>query len=90
VPASFEACARRGKAASQKEESGETPFQGISSGISLRNVTFFYKPGENLLENVSLTVPKGSHVAVIGRSGEGKTTLVDLLSGLLSPVSGRS
>jgi ATP-binding cassette subfamily C protein len=57
--------------------------------VRLENVTFKY-PGSSgpALRNVTLTVESGQHVAIIGPSGAGKTTIVDMLLGLLEPSSG--
>ncbi len=57
--------------------------------VSLEKVNFSY-PGSNTptLRNVSLVVKPGQHVAIIGPSGAGKTTLVDLILGLLPVESG--
>lgn len=59
-------------------------------GITLDHVSFTY-PGavEPALQDVSLTIPRGSSVALVGRSGAGKSTLADVILGLLSPQSGR-
>ncbi len=60
--------------------------------IELKKVCFEYKLNgpESLkaVDNVTLTVEKGSHVAVLGRNGSGKSTLARLISGLETPVSG--
>jgi ATP-binding cassette, subfamily B, bacterial PglK len=58
--------------------------------IRIEDVTFFY-PGrdEPALHHVSLVIPRGSRVALIGQTGSGKSTLTDLLMGLLEPSSGR-
>ena len=60
-----------------------------NDGISLREVSFRY-PGASLpaLNGLSLTVPKNSSVGVIGPTGSGKSTLVDLLLGLYRPTAG--
>ena len=47
--------------------------------IEYRNVSFSYNGGKKVLENVSLTIPKGKTIALVGQSGGGKTTFVDLL-----------
>jgi ABC-type multidrug transport system fused ATPase/permease subunit len=62
---------------------------GFKSKVSLKNVTFYY-PGSNqpALENISLEVFEGETIAIVGSSGAGKTTLVDLILGILSPASG--
>jgi ATP-binding cassette, subfamily B, bacterial PglK len=58
--------------------------------IRVRRVTFSY-PGsdEVTLRDVDLTIPKNTTVGLAGSTGSGKTTLVDLLLGLLEPTSGR-
>lgn len=55
--------------------------------ISLENVTFGYN-GPVALEDVSLEVRQGDFLAVIGPNGGGKTTMLKLMAGLLSPRSG--
>jgi ABC-type multidrug transport system fused ATPase/permease subunit len=58
--------------------------------ITLENVAFQY--GMNLpivLSNVNLTIQKGSRVGIIGKTGEGKSTLLDVLMGLLLPTNGQ-
>ncbi|WP_058235193.1 ABC transporter ATP-binding protein [Devriesea agamarum] len=60
----------------------------ISLGIDA--VSFRYVDGsEDVLKNVSLTIPAGTSIALCGSSGSGKTTLVDNILGLLEPRSGR-
>ena len=62
----------------------------LVSGITFENVSFAY-PGTSrlVLEDVSLTLPAGGVVAVVGENGAGKTTLVKLLSKFYEPTSGR-
>ncbi|MBW4518509.1 MAG: ABC transporter ATP-binding protein/permease [Scytolyngbya sp. HA4215-MV1] len=57
--------------------------------IVLDRVSFRYgSEGGNVLDQVSITIPKGQAIGLIGRSGAGKTTLVDVILGLLIPQSG--
>ena len=58
-----------------------------ASAISLRGVSFSYGR-ESVLENVSMTLPAGAFIAVVGSSGAGKTTVADLIIGLLRPQRG--
>ncbi|CDB53992.1 phospholipid-lipopolysaccharide ABC transporter [Azospirillum sp. CAG:239] len=60
----------------------------IEKGITFDDVTFEYVPGTPVLKNVSLNVRAGSTVAVVGNSGGGKTTLVNLLPRFYDVKSG--
>lgn len=60
----------------------------IEKGIMFDDVTFEYVPGTPVLKNVSLNVRAGSTVAVVGNSGGGKTTLVNLLPRFYDVKSG--
>lgn len=57
-------------------------------GIRVENLTFHYPNGTEILKNVFMEIPVGASVAIIGKSGVGKTTLLDLILGLLTPQSG--
>jgi len=58
-------------------------------GIELDHVTYTYDEAEfPAVKDVSLVIPKGSTVAFIGQSGSGKSTIADLIVGLLLPTSG--
>jgi len=56
--------------------------------IRLRNVTFAYPSGAPVLENLDLTIPAGSSLAIVGQNGAGKTTIAKLLCRLYDPQSG--
>ena len=57
-------------------------------GLALENVVFGYAPGAPVLHGVSLRVAPGEHVALVGRTGAGKTSMVHLLAGLYEPWQG--
>jgi len=57
--------------------------------IEFRDVRFSYSPGHEVLCGLSFVVPAGSIAALVGPSGAGKTTAVDLLLRLFSPASGQ-
>ncbi len=65
------------------------PTSAFTNQVELSNVIYCY-PGteEAALDNISLTIKKGQSIAFIGKSGAGKTTLVDVILGLLKPESG--
>lgn len=60
----------------------------LHQGIRVEHLSFQYANGKRIFEDASMEVPVGSSVAVIGPSGEGKTTLLDLILGLLHPQEG--
>jgi ATP-binding cassette subfamily B protein len=66
------------------------PVHTLSGDVELRAVSFRYGGPESpwILRDVSLKVPAGKTIAIVGRSGSGKTTLVKLLAGLLKPTEG--
>lgn len=68
----------------------DTPEKGSSNyAVCFRNVSYRYPGAEtNVLENVSLEIPSGKTIGIVGASGAGKTTFADLLLGLLTPDSG--
>ena len=58
--------------------------------IQLNNVDFsYYGSDAKVLQSISLTIPVGSRIALVGRTGSGKTTLAHILLGLYTPTSGR-
>ena len=59
--------------------------------IKIENLSFkFYTKKSNyVLNNINLSIPKNSHIGIIGKTGEGKSTLTDLIMGLLDPLKGR-
>lgn len=59
-----------------------------SLGISVRNVHFGYREGNEILHNVTFDVAVGEQVAIVGRTGSGKTTLLALIVGLYEPQRG--
>ncbi|MDK2842288.1 MAG: ATP-binding cassette, subfamily bacterial MsbA [Anaerophaga sp.] len=61
-----------------KESPNAKPINELKQGIEYRNVTFAYNKTP-VLKNISLYIPKGKTIALVGQSGSGKSTFVDLL-----------
>ncbi len=70
-----------------QEEDAETVKDRFEE-LSLRNVSFAYPGGDQVLKNVSLTIHKGEKIALVGYNGAGKTTLVKLLMRLYDVTEG--
>jgi len=60
----------------------------IEGRITFENVTFSYKEGENLLENFQLDIKAGETIALVGETGSGKSTLVNLACRFYEPTGG--
>ena len=70
------------------EVSGTQKLTTSSVNISLENVDFSYASGKNILEDISLSIPQGCKIALIGASGSGKTTLAQVISGFYEKCRG--
>lgn len=65
-------------------------WESIRGDIEFDDVTFKYPDGEEyVLENFSLKIPFGSHIAIVGETGAGKSTLVNLVCRFYEPTQGR-
>ena len=65
-------------------------WEPLKGDIKFENVTFQYPDGEEtVLENFSLDVPFGTHLAIVGETGAGKSTLVNLVCRFYEPTKGR-
>ena len=71
----------------QEEETGETP--EIYGDIQFKNLCFGYEKNRLLLNNLNFEVPQGTSVAIVGKSGIGKSSIIDLLLGFYSLNSGQ-
>ena len=56
--------------------------------IVLNNVTFAYKKNSEILHKISLRIDEGECIGVMGKTGSGKTTFLELIAGLLEPTNG--
>ena len=65
-------------------------WEELNGDIAFENVTFTYPDGEEkVLENFSLDIPRGTRVAIVGETGAGKSTLVNLVCRFYEPTEGR-
>ena len=66
-------------APSQSDDSHGRVLESVEGNVELDNISFSYTPEKPLLQNISLRVKPGSRVAIVGPTGCGKTTLINLL-----------
>lgn len=71
-----------------KQPTGTAPFTAFKHQISLQNISFSYEQSTPLIKNVSLNIPKNTMTALVGKSGGGKSTLADIISGFHRADSG--
>lgn len=72
----------------EAEHLGGNEFKGFTKEIQIDGVSFEYLANHKVLDNINYTIDKNKTIAIVGRSGSGKTTFVNLLSGLIVPNSG--
>jgi len=69
-------------------QDGETELDSFKSEIEFKNVTFGYDGRKEILKDISVTLEKGKTTAIVGRSGSGKTTIINLILRLFDIDSG--
>ncbi|MDQ3927775.1 MAG: ABC transporter transmembrane domain-containing protein, partial [Chloroflexota bacterium] len=67
---------------------GAVPAPALQGAVRFNNVSFEYEPGHPVLRDINLDVSPGQHVAVVGSSGNGKSTLLSLILRLYDPTTG--
>lgn len=72
-----------------EEENGEIGDISFNSSIEFKNVSFSYKKGKEVLKNFNLKINKGEKIAIVGKTGAGKTTIVNLLMGFYDNYEGQ-
>jgi ATP-binding cassette subfamily B protein len=72
-----------------RERPGAIPAPAFTGAVEFQNVSFAYESGQRLLEEIDIKVHPGQHVALVGPSGGGKSTLLSLLLRLYDPLKGR-
>ncbi len=61
----------------------ETSIKEENIKIKVSNVNYYYEKERNVIDNLSINIPKDSITAITGKSGAGKTTLIEIMSGLI-------
>lgn len=72
-----------------QDKPGATELATIRGDVEFRDVAFGYKPGHLAVQDITLTIPAGKTLAVVGASGAGKSTLVNLLARLYEVNGGQ-
>ena len=73
----------------EEEENGELDEVIFNSSIEFRNVNFSYTKGKPVLKDFNLKINKGEKIAIVGKTGAGKTTIVNLLMGFYDNYEGQ-
>jgi len=73
----------------RKQQYAGNKMPSESNCITFKNVSFAYPHQENIIENISFEIADGERVAITGKSGAGKTTILKLMTKMLRPTSGR-
>ncbi|MGG4608405.1 peptidase domain-containing ABC transporter [Providencia sp. Me31A] len=78
----------------KKDQDEVAPFQekqptGKAPSLSFQHIHFSYEPTKPILNDVSLDLPSGSQIAIVGESGAGKSTLLRIIAGLFSTQQGQ-
>ncbi len=68
---------------------GNKILENLKGKINFENITFGYSKDKAVLDNLNLEINSGESVAIVGRSGVGKTTLIELIMGYYQPDNGR-
>lgn len=74
---------------SQEPDEGHPALKEVRGNVTLENVSFSYDPTRKLIENLNLSVTTGQRIAIVGPTGCGKTTLINLLMRFYDVNGGR-
>ena len=70
-------------------DEGTEPMTGVQGRVELDRIDFSYVPGVPVLKNISAVIERGSTTAIVGPTGSGKTTIINLLMRFYDPDSGQ-
>jgi ATP-binding cassette, subfamily B, bacterial len=68
---------------------GATPLPPIQGHVELRNITFAYEPGRPVLHEISFVAQPGQTIALVGRTGSGKSSIINLIARFYLPQQGQ-
>ncbi|NHN27438.1 ABC transporter ATP-binding protein [Flavobacterium jejuense] len=77
------------KVASISKNNTTNKVLGFSESITLKDISFYYEPHTPILKELNLSLKKGSFTAIIGKSGKGKTTLLNIIAKLINANFGK-
>lgn len=72
-----------------QDQPGAKPLKITKAEVAFDNISFSYDRSQSVLKNINFTIEPGAKIALVGESGEGKTTLTNLLLRLYEPEKGR-
>ena len=71
------------------EVTSKSEYKALNKAIEIKNISYEYpNSNKNILKNISFTIKSGSLFGIIGETGAGKSTLIDIILGLLEPSAG--
>ena len=70
------------------QTSGNIAFKNFNKSIKVNDISFAYPNNKAAINNLSLQIKKGQMIAIVGESGTGKSTLIDVIMGFNDPTSG--
>ena len=76
------------KAHTSVNKDGNINFECFKESLVIKNVQFSYIPNKIVLDNISISIKKGTTVAIVGSSGSGKSTIIDIISGFYDDYVG--
>lgn len=73
-----------------ESNTGRHRLAGFKQGITVENLSFKYPNSDKyVIQDLSLSIQRGDHVAIVGENGAGKSTLIKIISGLYQPTKGQ-
>ena len=88
LPSFEQIAALKNEAESFKERSDGIKIKRLDKGIFAKDIFFSYDGKKNILEEISLDIPQNQMIAIVGASGAGKSSLIDLIMGFDYPQKG--